>query len=58
MPQANLAAAIAAFKLNQRESALGYVDVALKSLALADARYPGLIQASELRQAILQLKSR
>ena len=57
MPQANLAAATAAFKLNQRESALGYVDVALKSLALADASYPGLIQASKLKQDILQLNA-
>ncbi len=50
MPRANLAAATAAFKLNQRAAALGCVKVALKRLALADASYPGLIQAAALKE--------
>ena len=58
MPQANLAAATAAFKLNQRAAALEYVDVVIESLALADDDYPGRIQAAALRKDILQLKSR
>ena len=58
MPQANLAAATAAFKLNQRTAALEYVDVVIESLALADDDYPGRIQAAALKKDILQLKSR
>ena len=43
---------------NQHKSALGYVDGALRRLTLADTRYPTLVHASKLKQAILRLKSR